>query len=182
MQQLPIFEFGQPILRKTAHKLSKSEIVSPQIQDLIINLKHTLLTKKLGVGLAAPQVGEDMAVSVIQVRPTKHRPKVEKFDQVIINPSYQGLGRKSSMWEGCISAGSGKAGLFAKVPRYKRVEAEFYDEKGRKRKEVYSGLVAQIFQHETDHLNGILFVDLVKDTKSYMTMKEYKRLITNKNN
>lgn len=175
-----IVEFGNPILRKTAKKVPVASIGSTEFQKLINDIRDHLVGKKLGVGLAAPQVGESLALSVIAIRPTEHRPKVKEFDLVIINPSYKGLGDKKEMWEGCISSGAGQAGLFGKVPRYKKVEATYWDEKGQKHIEQFSGLPAQVIQHETDHLNGALFVDKVTDTKTYMTLCEYRKQITPK--
>ncbi len=180
MKSLEIVEFGDPILRKTAKKISVSTIKSAEFQNLIRDIRTFLLNEKLGVGLAAPQVGEGLALSVIAIRPTEHRPTVKEFDLIIINPSYKGLGDKKEMWEGCISSGAGQAGLFAKVPRYKKVEATFWDENGQKQTKQFSGLPAQVIQHETDHLNGVLFVDKVADTKTFMTMSEYRKQITPK--
>lgn len=169
-------EFGDPILRVKAKNLTVDEIKSAKIQKLIADMRHTLISKKLGIGLAAPQVGQGIALSVISIRPTKHRPKVKEFDLVIINPEItKTFGYRTQTWEGCLSAG--KSGLFAKTPRYKKVEAEYLNEKGQKKKGIFSGLQAQVIQHETDHLNGILFVDRVKDTSTYMTLKEYKKRI-----
>jgi len=67
--------------------------------------------------------------------------------------------------------------MFAKVPRYKKVELEYYDELGIKHTRLFKGLPAHVTQHEVDHLNGVLFVDRVKDTKTYMKFNEYKSLI-----
>lgn len=144
-------------------------------------MRHTLLEKKLGIGLAAPQVGTGLAIAVIAIRPTKLRPKIETFDLVLINPIITTtVGRKRQLWEGCISSGAGgKAGLFAKVPRYHTVEVTFYDESGKKQTKTFKGLQAQVIQHEVDHLNGVLFVDRVKDTSTYMTYPEYKKYVQN---
>ncbi len=180
MKKLEIVEFGDPLLRETAEKVSVSSIKSVEFQKLIDDIRNHLVSKKLGVGLAAPQIGKSMALSVIAIRPTEHRPTVKEFDLVIINPSYKGVGDKEDMWEGCISSGDGQAGLFGKVPRYKKVQATFWDENGQKHKEQFSGLPAQVIQHETDHLNGILFVDKVADSKTYMTLSEYRKRITPK--
>lgn len=178
MKILPITEFGDPLLRMSAKAIRPVDISSVKIQQLIRNLRFTLTEQKLGVGLAAPQVGESLALSVIAIRPTKHRPMVEPLELVIINPKItKTFGYRTQMWEGCISSGSGKAGLFAKTPRYKKIEVSFYDEKGERHKKIFEGLPAHVIQHETDHLNGVLFVDHVKDTSSYMTMKEYKKLV-----
>lgn len=180
MKTLKIVEFGDPILRKTAKRVSIATIKTAGFQKLISDIRGHLLNKKLGVGLAAPQVGKSLALSVIAIRPTVHRPTVKEFDLVIINPSYKGVGDKKEMWEGCISSGAGQAGLFGKVPRYKKVEATFWDETGQKHTKQFSGLPAQVIQHETDHLNGILFVDKVADSKTYMTLGEYRKRITPK--
>ncbi len=165
-------------MRKKAKPLTSSQIQSGAIQKLIRNMRHTLISKKLGIGLAAPQIGKPVALSVIAVRPTEHRPKVKKFDLVLINPKIsQVFGMPKQKWEGCISAGAGEANLFGKVERYSKVKVSFLNEKGESTAGVFSGLVAQVIQHETDHLNGVLFVDHVKDPKTYMTMHEYKKRI-----
>ncbi len=141
-------------------------------------MKQTLSTLKLGIGLAAPRVGEGIALAVIAIQPTKHRPEVELFDLVIINPAIsQTFGRRKQQWEGCISTGPGKTGLFAKVPRYSKISVNFTDEHGRWQQKSFEGLAAHVIQHEVDHLNGILFVDRVKDTSSYMTYREYVRRV-----
>lgn len=178
MKPLKIAEFGDPILRITAKKVPVASIGSAAFQKLINDIRDHLVGEKLGVGLAAPQVSESLALSVIAIRPTAHRPKVKEFDLVIINPSYKGVGDKKDMWEGCISSGAGQAGLFGKVPRYTKVEATFWDENGQKHIKQFSGMPAQVIQHETDHLNGVLFVDKVTDTKTYMTLSEYRKRIT----
>lgn len=178
MKTLRRIQFGNPILRQTARELTDAEILSTEIQELIENMRYTLTQKKLGVGLAAPQVGLGIALTIIKVQPTAIRPDVEPFEAVLINPRLtKQIGRRSGMWEGCISGGSsGKADLFAKVPRYAEVEATYTDEQGKPQRKTFKGLQAQIVQHEVDHLNGILFVDHVRDTKSYCTFSEYKKL------
>lgn len=179
MQTLTITELGNELLRKKARQIKVGDIGSEKIQRLIADLRYTVTSKKLGVGLAAPQVGEGVALSVIAIHPTKHRPKVEPYDEVIINPKItQTFGYKTQMWEGCISAG--RSGLFAKTLRYKKVEVEYLNQQGKKCKNVFEGLQAQVMQHEIDHLNGVLFVDHVKDTSTYMTMKEYKKMTSKK--
>lgn len=172
-------QFGDPLLRETARRMTKSEILSEPIKHLIADMRQTLRTNELGVGLAAPQVGESVALSVIWIEPTAQRPHVENFSATIINPKIvSSHGRRVQRWEGCISGGShGTADLFAKVPRYNDVDVEYLDEKGNQHTETYTGLLAQIMQHEIDHLNGILFVDRVKDTKTYMTHAEYRKML-----
>lgn len=79
-------EFGNPILRSKTKRLSKADILSKNIQHLIADMKYTCDKRKYGVGLAATQVGVDVAVSVIAIKKTPSRPEVTPFEQVIINP------------------------------------------------------------------------------------------------
>lgn len=174
MTTLRITEFGDPVLRHKASLISPKDIKSSKTQSLVKSMQQLLVDKKLGVGLAAPQIGQNMALAVVAVRPTKYRPKVEPLDLVIINPRIvETVGRWQQKYEGCISGGPGKAGLFAKVPRYKKIKLKYYDEAAKAHEKYFEGLPAQVIQHEVDHLNGVLFVDRVKDAKSYMTYKEY---------
>lgn len=171
---IKITQFGNPILRQKANSVKADQILGEDTQMLIKDLHNILVTKKLGVGLAAPQVGVSLAVAVVHIQPTEHRPEVEELNINLINPKLiRTFGSRKQMWEGCISSGAGKAGLFARVPRYSKIEVEFYDETAQKRKKIYEGLAAHVIQHEIDHLEGVLFVDRVTDTKSYMTYTEY---------
>ena len=79
------------------------------------------------------------------------------------------------MWEGCQSCGEAK--LFAQAVRYAEIEAEWLDETGMEHARVLGGFVAHVFQHETDHLNGILFFERVIDPKTYMSAEEYRKRI-----
>ena len=177
---LKITRFGNPILRQKTATLTADEISSKKIQQLISDIHYTNEHKKHGVGLAAPQVGKAVALSVIGIKPTPTRPNVEEFNQVIINPLYEGIGRRSGMWEGCQSSGTGKNTLYAKALRYKKIKAIWRDASGIRHEEKLVGLPAHVFQHETDHLNGILFVDRVRDTKTYMLADEYRKRVIKK--
>lgn len=183
MKTLKITRLGDPLLRQKAKRLMKEEILSAEIQELITDLKTTVASKKYGVGLAAPQVGVDVAVSVIAIKPTPNRPDLEPFESVIINPEIiETFGYRRQLWEGCISSGSGKDTLFAKVPRYKSVRLRWLDEHAKYHEEVLTGFPAHVAQHETDHLNGIVFVDKVKDTSSFMLQDEYLKRVVEKRN
>lgn len=173
-------EFGDPILQQKAEQLSVEAIKSRRIKELIADIRHTLLNKKFGVGLAAPQVGESLALSVISIRPTPARPDREHFDSVIINPAYKGVGEREPMWEGCLSMGTRTSPIFAQAERYAKIQATWLDENGKEHSEVLSGLPAHVFQHETDHLNGILFPQRVKDHTTWMNASEYKKRIVAK--
>lgn len=180
MKQLTITRFGNPILRQHSKRLVHEEIISKNIQQFIYAMFQKLATDQYGVGLAAPQVGKSIALSVIGIKPTPTRPDVETFSSVIINPSYQGIGELSEKWEGCISCGTGEDTVYAKVPRYEIIQATWLDEAGVHHEELLGGFVAHVFQHETDHLDGRLFVDKVTDTTSYMMGDEYRKRIVKK--
>lgn len=173
--------FGNPVLREAARRLTPDEILSEETQTLIANMQYTLREKKYGVGLAAPQIGASIALSVIGIKPTPNRPELEPFDSVIINPEIvETYGRRIQKWEGCISSGKGDNTLFGKVPRYESVRLKWLDEHAETREEVLGGFVAHVVQHETDHLNGILFVDRVKDPRTFMLADEYRKRIVKK--
>lgn len=170
--------FGNPILRKVARSLSPDEIISEDIQQLIADMRYTLVEESYGVGIAAPQVGHSVALSVIGIKPTPNRPNVDPFESVIINPEIvETFGELTDMWEGCISCGTGDDTLYGKVPRYEKIKLRWLDEHGKSREEVLSGFVANVAQHETDHLNGVLFVDRVADSMTYMMADEYRKRI-----
>lgn len=176
MKGLRLTRLGDPLLRQVARELTAAEIKSSEIRHLITDMLATNEVKS-GVGLAAPQVGVLVALAVIDIRPTKHRPKAEPYRSVVINPRFIGVGRRVRTWEGCLSAGSGSNVLFGQTLRYKRIQAQWLDEDGRAHDEELSGLVAHVFQHETEHLQGVLFVDRVQDTKTFMVASEYRKRI-----
>ena len=179
MKALRLTQLGDPLLRQVARELTVAEIKSSEIRHLITDMLKTNEVKG-GVGLAAPQVGVSVALAVIDIRPTKHRPKAEPYRSVVINPRFTGVGRRVRTWEGCLSAGSGSTVLFGQTLRYKRIQAQWLDEGGRAHDEELSGLVAHVFQHETEHLQGVLFVDRVHDTKTFMVASEYRKRILKK--
>jgi peptide deformylase len=177
---LELSRFGHPILRQTARQLSVDEIRSRAVQSLIADIRYTNQTKQYGVGLAAPQVGHSVALSVIGIKPTPNRPALESFESVIANASYEGIGARSGQWEGCQSCGSGDDILFGKALRYTEIRATWHDEHGGLHEETLSGFTAQVFQHEADHLHGILFVDRVRDTHTFMMADEYRERVVKK--
>ena len=181
MKNQKITRLGNPLLRQKAKRLTKEEILSAEIQELIAAMKTTVASKKYGVGLAAPQVGTSIALSVIAIKPTPNRPQLESFEAVIINPEIiETHGYRKQLWEGCISSGNGRDTLFAKVPRYKAITLRWYDEQAVLHEEKLTGFRAHVAQHETDHLNGILFVDKVKDRATFMMQDEYIKRVVKK--
>ncbi|XKT75308.1 MAG: peptide deformylase [Patescibacteria group bacterium UBA2103] len=172
MNVLPRTEFGNPILRKKAKTLTKKEIQSKKIKDLAKQMIYTM-RRVQGVGLAAPQVGESVQLAVMEMRKTKTRSVDElKGPIVIINPKIISYSKKKIPgYEGCLSCMS----IRGEVPRSESIEVEYINLEGEKIKEKASGLWARIFQHEIDHLNGIVYVDRIEDTKTIMTQKEFEK-------
>lgn len=163
------------ILRQECRELSREEILSPEIQNLIEDMKYTVEESKRGVGLSANQVGRQEAISVVAIKPTPARPNLERFEKVCINPKIvKTFGEPIPMWEGCMSTATDENGesSMGLVPRYKKIEIDYFDEHGNQHNEEVEGFIAHVMQHETDHLNGVLFTDLI-DKNSLISYQEY---------
>lgn len=176
MKKLRRTLFGNPILRQKTRRLTDAEIVSEEIHELIRDMRYSLQSRQYGVGLAAPQVGKSVSLSVIEVKPSPTRPKAKETRLVIINPEIvKTYGARTQLWEGCISLGSGPDSPYAKALRFRKVRVRYQDETARLHEADFDGLMAHILQHEIDHLNGILFVDRVKDMRTFITRSEFKK-------
>jgi peptide deformylase len=166
-------QFGNPILRTSSKALTRQEIVSKQIQELLRDMRYTLEKRQYGVGLAAPQIGKGVMVAVVGLKPSPTRPNIEKVDMDLINPVItKYYGKTTGMWEACISGSE----LYGKAARYEKIRLVWQDKKAQRHEKDFDGLLAQVIQHEVDHLNGVLFVDRVKDPKTYVTFSEYKKI------
>jgi peptide deformylase len=166
-----------PILRKKCRTITKDEILSAEIQNLIDDIKHTCDKRKTGVGLSANQVGKSLAISVVAIKPTPGRPNLDVFNKVLINTEIiEAFSEKEPMWEGCQSTARDKNGepSMAKVPRFTKVRIKYLDRNGDEHDEIVEGFVAHVVQHETDHLNGVLITDLIDegDLVSYREFAE----------
>jgi peptide deformylase len=164
-----IVKVGHPVLRKPARPVSSSLRESVAFAELISIMKLTL--KGRGVGLAAPQIGVGLRVFVMedpQERIEADRDAREKERtaiplEVIINPAWRASGEEmKTFMEGCLSI----PGLLASVPRHRIIEAEWTAIDGSLRKETLRGWPARIFQHESDHLDGRLYLDYLEDHPS----------------
>lgn len=170
--------FGNPILRTPARRLTPDEITSEETQQLIADMRFTLERKKYGVGLAAPQVGVGVALALIAIKPTPLRPNREPFERVIINPeTIETHGRRMRRWEGCISLGVGRDLPYAQTMRWRSVTVRYQNEQAEQVTERFDGLAAHVFQHERDHLNGVLFVDRVVDSRTFMAASEFRKRV-----
>lgn len=170
MKILPRTQFGNPILRKKAEPVDLATINTPAFRELIKNMFFTI--EEIGVGLAAPQIGTSIQLAVINIHPLPHRPTVQPFRRVIINPEITKYSQEQvSEYEGCLSFDE----LRAEASRSTWVEVTYFNENGEKCSERAEGFVAKVFQHEIDHLNGVLFVDRMKDTRTIMTTAEFNK-------
>ncbi len=174
MHVLPRTYFGNPILRKEAKNLSRSRIVSKEIQELIRAMFYTMHRVR-GIGLAAPQINYSIKLTVLGLRPTKFHPDLKRVDPaVIINPTILHYGKKSSYdWEGCLSFPDAR-GL---VPRPTSVDVQYTDECGKVVRRTITGYAARVFQHEIDHLYGTLYIDRMEDMRTPMTLEEFERRV-----
>ncbi len=170
-------QFGNPILRIKAKKVSAKFLQTVEFKKLTKQMIYTM-RRTHGVGLAAPQVGESLNFAVMQMRPTPTRPNLKmKGPIIIVNPKIIRYSKeKVSEWEGCLSF----YGVRGSVLRSKSITVEYNNEKGEKKKEEATGFWARIFQHEIDHLNGIVYVDQMKDMKKLITLQEFKDRILKK--
>ncbi len=139
-------------LRMVAQEVSAQDFGSEKLKEIINKMKTALHGEDDGVAIAAPQIDVPMRIFVVS---KKVLPKA-KDDMAFINPTITKLGKKKeAMSEGCLSV-RWKYGL---VKRATTATVKAYNEKGNEFVLSGKGLLAQIFQHETDHLNGVLFID-----------------------
>ena len=166
---LPIVKYGHPVLRQKGAAIEK---VTPEIKQLIADMFETMEASH-GVGLAAQQVGRAVQLTVVDVREVaKDRPSTlelkgkpadvaEIMPLVLINPVVTPAGEPATGGEGCLSFPE----IFAEIARPESVDVKALNEKGKPIEFRAGGLLARAIQHETDHLNGILFIDRMERKK-----------------
>jgi peptide deformylase len=164
-----IVKIGHPVLRKPAWPVSSGLRESAAFDELIEIMKLTLRGR--GVGLAAPQIGVGLRVFVMEDprerveadRDAREKERAAIPFEVVINPAWRPVGEEMKIFmEGCLSI----PGLLASVPRHRVIEAEWTAIDGSLRKETLRGWPARIFQHESDHLDGRLYLDYLEDHPS----------------
>lgn len=168
------------VLRQNTKEIPLNEIKTPKIQKILKEMSSALKSQSDGVAIAAPQIGYDLSIFVVSGKifhkdfirgeedfkkiPEEEIPK----DLVFINPKILKLSKeKEWLPEGCLSV----RWLYGKTHRSKKATLTAYNENGKKFQRGASGLLAQIFQHETDHLKGILFTDHAKEIKEELPIK-----------
>ncbi len=169
---LPIVELGNPRLRQVSEAIA--DFTTPPIQDLINKLLVTVKQSN-GVGIAAPQVGELVRLFIVASRPTLRYPQAPTMEPTaMINPRI--LSHSSDLakdWEGCLSV----PGLRGLVSRYRAIAVEYTGRDGKLHRQELTDFVARIFQHELDHLDGLVFLDRVETTLDLMSEQEYQTQI-----
>ncbi|GGZ70587.1 peptide deformylase 1 [Streptomyces plicatus] len=157
---LPILEAGHPVLRRVAEPFDGQ--LAPALLARFVEALRRTMHAAPGVGLAAPQVGVGLRIAVIEdpapvpeeVRAARGR--VPQPFRVLVNPSYEPVGDgRAAFFEGCLSV----PGWQAVVARHAEVRLRALDPEGQAVDEVFSGWPARIVQHETDHLDGVLYLD-----------------------
>jgi len=167
-----IAQLGQPVLRKVAEKIARPD--DPAVQALIDDMLVTVVDAN-GVGIAAPQVFESLSLFIVAPYPNSRYPNAPVMEPVaMINPEVLWASDEMEKgWEGCLSI----PGLRGLVPRHKRIAVRYLDRKGELREAEYEGFLARVFQHEFDHVQGVVFIDRLENTQELMTEKEYLRRV-----
>ena len=167
---LQIIQLGDPVLRSPAQLIDniRNERIQKLIDDLIATVEQAN-----GVGIAAPQVAESDRLIIVASRPNPRYPNAPVMEPTaMINPKI--LAHSTEMvkgWEGCLSI----PGIRGSVPRYQEIEIEYTDRDGKLQKQGLTDFVARIFQHEYDHLDGIMFLDRLESTQDIVTEQESQK-------
>ena len=164
------------VLRKKSEIVQVQTIKLPRIQKMIAEMKEALASQEDGVAIAAPQIGYLLRMFIVSKRVEEivHKKKgiivnPNPFNDIVfINPVIKKVSKeKKIVEEGCLSVRF----LYGKVSRANKATIEAYDENGKKFIRGGSGLMAQIFQHELDHLDGVLFIDKAKYVEEILPEK-----------
>lgn len=163
-------EQENPHLREHAHPVRREDIGSARLAGIIADMQRLLAAEEHGVALAAPQVGESIRLFIVSGRAlaaAQDESAAPLPDQIYINPKLVKMSKtKTNKHEGCLSI----KGYWGMVPRAEKATVRAFDERGRAFTRGASGFLAHIFQHELDHLDGILYTD--KAVEFYKEEKE----------
>ena len=172
-KQPTIAQIGNPILRSKAQPVKN--IIDRNISELIDSLITTAIANQ-GVGIAAPQISESYRLFIVASHPSDRYPQAPTMKPTaMINPQILSHGEAIVKdWEGCLSV----PGIRGLVPRYRQIEVEYTTRQGEVKQKVLTDFIARIFQHELDHLDGILFIDRIKNKADLYTEAEYRQIIS----
>ena len=173
-----VIKMGHPTLRVKATPVDPEEIQTPEFKQLVADMFETMEAED-GIGIAAPQIGISKQVAIVGIPKDNPRyPEVETDEDeepdfdilVVINPTVTVIDEaKSGFWEGCLSV----PGLRGYVERPSKIKVDFTDMDGKQHSKEVDGFAATVFQHELDHLDGILYVDRVEDKTKLAFIDEY---------
>jgi peptide deformylase len=167
-----IVTVGHPVLRQPARELTAEELATPDTQQLIDDLIDTMRHAN-GAGLAANQMGVPVRIAAIEVGDNPRYPYKPRIPlTVIVNPNIEPIDDEVvEINEGCLSVPN----LRGSVMRNVNVRVRYLDRHGVAHDEIKRGLTAGTFQHECDHLDGVLFLDRVTDPRSFTTWEQFER-------
>jgi len=167
MSILKVSRLGHPVLRMESQRISRETLASAAIQKLIDDMMETMV-EYYGVGLAAPQVHESLAIAVIE----SHGPRGEIPVTVLVNPDVTVLDEEMiEDWEGCLSIPDFRG----RVPRWRKLRVDGLDRNGNKIHFTADGFFARVIQHEFDHLMGKVYLDRMRDLKTLSHFAEFQR-------
>ena len=177
-QKIEILQTGNPVLREVSSIIPTAQIKSPEIKKTISLMKTAIKNQKDAAAISAVQIGKPVRLFVISknvlgIDKEDPKDKKAKNDMVFINPKITKVSKnKQDLEEGCLSVRY----IYGKVLRPEKATVEAYDEDGKKFSRGFSGLLSQIVQHETDHLNGILFTDKATDLQE-ISHADYEKML-----
>lgn len=169
---LPIYIYGHPVLRKVAQDIDTANYSN--LQELIENMFETMYNAD-GVGLAAPQIGLEDRIFVVDLAPLAddEHPEFKDFKKVFINAHItEQTGDLELVEEGCLSI----PGVHEKVPREEKIRIEYLDENLQPHNEEYSSYMARVILHEYDHLDGVMFTDRISPMRKRMIKSKLANL------
>lgn len=170
--KLPIYLYGHPVLRAVSEPLQADY---PGLKDLVADMYAAMYASE-GVGLAAPQIGRNIRLVVIDANPVSENfPECKGRKLTLINPEIEILeGEKISRSEGCLSL----PGLNENVPRVEHIRLSWLDEDFQPHSEEISGFLARIVQHECDHLEGKLYIDHISNIRRQLIRGKLNSIAT----
>jgi peptide deformylase len=168
MNKNKIVQKNDPVLRKKARSIEKEDLRTDRIKEVITNMKSALHDTEDGVAIAAPQIGESLCIFIINKKIFASDDNPNPQDKVFINPEIINTSQKKvELDEGCLSVKN----IYGKIERSAQATVRACDEAGEEFELGGSGLIAQIFQHETDHLDGVLFIDKATDLQEITSIE-----------
>lgn len=171
----PILTIGDPSLRERSAEVSEDAFGSAALERLVANMIETMRAND-GIGIAAPQIGELLRVAVVEIPEDAPRYPGAPSEplMVFVNPVVTVVdGEEQEFWEGCLSVPD----LRGLVRRPRAARVEYRDCEGGRHSLIAEDFFATVVQHEFDHLDGVLFIDRVRDTRELATVENYQRFI-----